>query len=350
MLDWGIGHASRSIPIIRHLQKMNCEALIAANGGAKSLLKQYFPDALYLELPSVTIKYSHSRWLGLKLLLQMPSFILGIFKENKVLQVLIEKHNIDGIISDNRFGCWSNKAPSVYLTHQVNLISPVFGILLSPLLTKMHHWIIRNYSECWIPDLPGNMNEGLAGKLSHPPAKGIESHYIGLLSRFEKPVSQVSTPGNYILAILSGPEPQRSILEKKILEELGDHTLKIVRGLPGYPNRAAPSDNVEWFNHASDELFASLVQGARHIICRSGYSTLMDLVCLGKSAHLIPTPGQTEQEYLAKHLSAAGLYSTQQQDEKIELTDNNEQDIDLQRFNLDKDLMGSTLESWLAKL
>lgn len=350
MLDWGIGHASRSIPILRHLQKMNCEVLIAANGGARSLLKQYFPDVHYLELPSVTIKYSRSKWLGWKLLLQMPWFILGIFKENKSLQALIEQHNIDGIISDNRFGCWSHKVPSVYLTHQVNLISPIFDIFLSPLLTNMHHWIIRNYSECWIPDLPGNMNEGLAGKLSHPPAKGIESHYIGLLSRFEKPVNQVSATGDYILTILSGPEPQRSILEKKILEELGDHTLKIVRGLPGYPDQAAPSDNVEWFNHASDELFASLVHGAQHIICRSGYSTLMDLVCLGKSAHLIPTPGQTEQEYLAKHLSTAGLYSTQQQHEKIALSGNNQQDVDIQRFNISKDLMGSKLESWLATL
>lgn len=280
----------------------------------------------------------------------MPGYLFGIFRENRRLQGLIREFQIDTVISDNRFGCWSRKVPSVYITHQVNLISPLPGSLFSPLLARLHHFIIRRYNECWIPDLPEHGGFALAGRLSHPVPSRPKFHYIGWLSRFAFLKINPLEESGYLLVILSGPEPQRSILEEKVLRELKGQSLKIIRGLPAAADEPPPVSHVEWFNHADDRLFEQLVAGASGIICRSGYSTLMDLIMLGRSAHLIPTPGQSEQEYLARHLSEAGIFTFQDQFKPLQLPVHRVTDFDNMRNKHNTDTLDITLAGWLHRI
>ncbi|MBK9290709.1 MAG: glycosyltransferase [Bacteroidetes bacterium] len=347
-LDWGIGHASRCVPIVRRLIASGHEPVIAASGNGKALLQSHFPEVEVIDFPSVQIKYSRGKHLGWKLLWQMPGFIFGIIREHQKLQQIIHDRGIDALISDNRFGCWSKKIPCVYITHQVNLIAPLFPRLLSPILSRMHHWIIRRYTACWIPDLKGEPN--LAGKLSHPPPEKPESSYVGLLSRFNHAVKQDTSHRPYVLAILSGPEPQRSLLEEKLILELTEYELVIVRGLPGQHTPPPPNARTTWYNHVDDQTFVSLVAGAAHIICRSGYSTIMDLGALGRTAHLIPTPGQTEQKYLALHLGKMGLFSWQSQNGRILLPAQSGSLSPALLAHLKTDHLTLAVDAWLHQL
>lgn len=350
-LDWGIGHAARCIPIIRQLNLLGHEVILAASGGARALLESHFPELKMIDFPSVQVKYSRGKQLWLKLLLQLPKLIFSIYQDNRYLKRLVNTYQIDAVISDNRFGCWNKHLPSVYITHQVNLISPMPGQFLSSILAWLHHQVIKKYDACWIPDIDNPLSGGLAGRLSHPPPKHFNSRYIGLLSRFNKKTERTTVrPGEYILAILSGPEPQRSLLEEKILNELIDKPLIIIRGLPGTSAEPTPIPGISWYNHADDQLFEQLVVQASHIICRSGYSTIMDLVALGRTAHLIPTPGQSEQEYLAKYLSRQGLFSTQNQSERIVLSDFEPISNQNQALSTDSAQYVKVLEDWLQSL
>lgn len=349
-LDWGIGHAARCIPIIRQLNLLGHEVILAASGGAKALLQTHFPELKMIDFPFVQIKYSRGRQLWLKLLLQLPKLVFSIYQDNRYLKHLVKAYQIDAVISDNRFGCWNKRVPSVYITHQVNLISPIPGKFLSTMLTWLHHQVIRKYDECWIPDLDNPQPGGLAGSLSHPPLKHFNSSYIGLLSRFNKTEKINLRQGKYILAILSGPEPQRSLLEKKILNELVDKPLQIIRGLPGKSTEPAPFPGMVWYNHADDQFFEQLVDQASHIICRSGYSTIMDLIALGRTAHLIPTPGQSEQEYLAKHLSDKSLFSTRNQSERIHPSDFDVVADHIQDLSFNFSIYIKVLDAWLQSL
>lgn len=349
-LDWGIGHAARCIPIIKTLNTLGHDVVVAASGGGKALLMRQFPQNTIIDFPSFNIKYSYGKHLWWKLLLQMPAFILSIVKEHRALQSLIRQYRIDGLISDNRFGCWTSLVPTVYITHQVNLISPMLKQFLSPLLASMHQWIIRQYDECWIPDLPDPSNGGLAGSLSHPPAKNTRTRYIGLLSRFDRHCSDTNPKSDYLLAILSGPEPQRSLLEQKIIKELAGKSVKIIRGLPDQDQIPPPNTTFQWFNHADDALFEQLVCNAQHILCRSGYSTLMDLVALGRTAHLIPTPGQSEQEYLARHLSSKGYFTAQHQSERLNIPKPSPDNASFSLSNETPPALVQVLTTWVAHL
>lgn len=349
-LDWGIGHATRCIPIINHLNQSGHEVILAASGSGKVLLQQYFPQLKMIDFPSVQVRYSRGKHLWIKLFLQMPRFLISIFREHFILQRLIKENHIDAVISDNRFGCWSKNVPSVYITHQVNLISPLPGNFLSSILAWLHHQIIRKYHACWIPDLYDDLAGGFAGCLSHPPLRHSNWRYLGVLSRFSKSAYQATHQDTYNLAILSGPEPQRSLFEQKIMKELTGRPLKIIRGLPGKTCDSPPFPNIDWYNHAEDDFFEQLVLQASNIICRSGYSTIMDLVALGRTAHLIPTPGQSEQEYLAKHLSAKGFFTAQKQSEPLKLPEFTDNSVNFGLFSDDLSSYVRVVDEWLQGL
>lgn len=244
---------------------------------------------------------------------QSPSILYGIYKEHRLLKKIIRDYRVDIVISDNRFGLWSKKACSVYLTHQLSIKTPEKMKWAESLLYRMHQWFIKHYDECWVPDMPGRKN--LSGDLSHQHPLPKNGHYIGILSRFEnanwlvKPLDGKGAPE--LLIMLSGPEPQRTIFENIILNELALHAklnAVILRGLPGMAHQSSPLPGVLIFNHLPDEEIGRLIRLAGVIVCRPGYSTIMDLATLGRNAVLVPTPGQTEQEYLARHLSADGLF------------------------------------------
>jgi uncharacterized protein (TIGR00661 family) len=310
-LDWGLGHATRCIPIINELIFQNCEVLIAASGSGFFLLKKEFPSLVILRISSYKIKYSRNkRWLPLKLFLQFPQIIFSIQKENSWLKKNIKKYKIDAVISDNRFGMYSKKVPSVYITHQ--LLIKTGNIFFEKIVQKIHYYFIKKYNYCWVPDCTEN---GLAGELSHQKNMPSNILYIGTLSRFEllKDVPKIYD----VLISISGPEPQRTIFEKLILFQLKNFNKRIliVRGLPN-ENKDLKIDNesIKIVNHLSANELNKAFQQSEIIISRTGYTTIMDLVKLAKNAVLVPTPGQTEQEYLSTYLMKKNFFYSVEQD------------------------------------
>ena len=310
-LDWGLGHATRCIPIINELISQNCEVLIAASGESYFLLKKEFPHLVILRISGYNITYSGDRrWLPFKLLLQFPKIFFPVLKENLWVKKNIKKYEIEAIISDNRFGMYNKKVPSVYITHQ--LLIKTKNRFSEKIAQKIHYHFIKKYKHCWVPDWNEN---GLAGDLSHQENKPSNVLYTGALSRFEL---LKDIPQKYdILISISGPEPQRTIFENKIfvqLESLNKNIL-FVRGLPNETkNLQIDNKSIKIINHLPAAELNKAFQESKMIICRSGYTTIMDLVKLGKNAVLVPTPGQTEQEYLAKYLLEKKLFYSVEQD------------------------------------
>jgi uncharacterized protein (TIGR00661 family) len=318
-LDWGLGHATRCVPIIRELLKQDCTVLIAGEGKTKTLLQQEFPQLQFLPVEGYRIKYAKTKsGLIAKLFFQIPKILSAIRRENNWLRKTVAQYNIDAVISDNRYGLHHPEIYSVFITHQLYIKTP-FSIT-GYLLQQINYWFINRFNECWAPDFCGEPN--LSGKLSHPKRKpSTPVIYLGPLSRFHLP--SVTFPPKHLLILLSGPEPQRSLLEKKLLEQLVYYKdpVLLVRGLPGVspaPQFQAP-DNVSVIHHLPSELLQQAIAEAWMVIGRCGYSTVMDLITLQKKSILIPTPGQTEQEYLAHHLMNNCLALCIEQD-KFKLT------------------------------
>ena len=298
-LDWGLGHASRCVPIIRDLLNNNCEVWLACEGAQEKLLREEFSSLPFLPLKGYRISYSKKGLTG-KLLLQIPSILKSIKEENNWLKEQVVKHGFDAVISDNRYGLYHEKLFSVFITHQLRIKSSL-GKLSEAILQKWNYKLISKFNECWVPDEEGENN--LAGELSHPlQLPSISVKYIGLLSRFKK--LAVSEIKDHLLIILSGPEPQRTIFENKIVDEIINYpgTATIVRGLPGEKNILPSTNTIHFYNHLNAYELNKEMMKAEFVISRSGYSTVMDLAALKKKSILIPTPGQTEQEYLADHL------------------------------------------------
>jgi hypothetical protein len=254
---------------------------------------------------------------------QIPRLLFGIFREHRQLQRIIRKEGIDAVISDNRFGLWSKHTWSVYITHQLMIKAPNGLKWAEPLLHRAHGWFISRYRECWIPDFPGPLN--LSGNLSHQYALPVNGSFIGPLSRFEKTTADTKSvaDGPRWLFLISGPEPQRTLFENIIRRELEhgfDGEAVILLGLPGNDPATESIPGVKIFPHLPDPELRELIRSAGTIICRPGYSTLMDLATLGRTALLVPTPGQTEQEYLARHAAENGSFQVIPQDKlKLEL-------------------------------
>ena len=314
-LDWGLGHATRCVPVIRELINNNCEVWLAGEGVQEKLLREEFSSLPFLPLKGYRIKYAKTGLTG-KLLLQIPSILRSIKEENKWLKEQIIKHGFDAVISDNRYGLHHEKIFSILITHQL-CIKTSLGKWSERFLQKWNYKLIERFNECWIPDEEGENN--LAGELSHPvKLPSTQVKYIGALSRFSSfaPLGDGGIKG-HLLIILSGPEPQRTILENKIIDQVVNYngSATIVRGLPTEKNIIPSTNTIHFYNHlASDELNIEAMK-AEFVISRSGYSTVMDMAALQKKCIFIPTPGQTEQEYLGDHLMKKGFaFCVQQND------------------------------------
>lgn len=308
-LNWGLGHATRCIPIIRALQENNYIPIIASDGIALELLRKEFPNIQTLELPSYQIEYAKNganfKW---KLIKNGPKMIRAILEEKKTIQNWVEKYAIDGIISDNRLGVFSKKIPSVFITHQLNVMTGNTTWISS----KIHQSIIKKYMECWVPDLIGTPN--LTGKLGHIDNPNLKTKYIGPLSRLQK----ILLPKKYdLLVILSGPEPQRGMLEKHLKKEIVKYNGNVIfiEGNIEKEQKTTTIRNVTYYNFMNSTELEQAFNESEMVLCRSGYTTIMDLAQLRKKAFFIPTPGQYEQEYLAKKLKKEGLvpYATQEE-------------------------------------
>lgn len=295
-LNWGLGHATRCIPIINELIRQNFEPVIASDGAALRLLKKEFPLLECHVLPEYNISYSKKevffKW---KLLLQTPKIIAAIKKEKEATRKLVSSQNISGIISDNRWGVRSKKIPSVFISHQLKVLSGSSTFISSKIQQKM----IYKFTESWVPDFETSPN--LSGKMGHLKRPKFPVKYIGPLSRFS--IKELPIKYKYGI-VLSGPEPQRSMLEQRILKEFETclDEVVIVRGVMENITKKEIKGNITIYNYLLAEKLEQVLNSCEFIISRSGYSSIMDLAKLGKKAFLIPTPGQPEQEYLAKRL------------------------------------------------
>lgn len=308
-LDWGLGHATRCIPVIRELMDLGCEVWLAGEGVQAALLKSEFPTLPFLPLQGYRVRYSKSsKGFFFKIMSQLPKIVFSIKKEHKWLKKQVKTHDFDGILADNRFGLYHKKVPGIFITHQLTIKSPL-GEWSERIIQSWNYRYINRFTECWVPDLAGENN--LAGELSHPEKKpSIPVRYLGLLSRFKE--NEAVKKEGHLLFILSGPEPQRTILEDKIVNEISHYsgTATIIRGLPSSLSIIPSTEMIKFYNHLPAEELNEEMQKADWVISRCGYSTVMDIVKLGKKSILFPTPGQTEQEYLAKYLKEKNIAFT----------------------------------------
>jgi uncharacterized protein (TIGR00661 family) len=314
-LDWGLGHATRCIPIILNLIQREQEVLIGGSGESLELLRKEFPRLPTFDLPPYAPRYSSSgAGMIARMIFQLPKFIRTISEEHAAVEKIVERENIDIVISDNRYGCWSSQVPSVFITHQSNILMPKRFGWLAKVVRSKNEALIRKFSYCWIPDFPDG--QSLAGDLINfgKFKTKVNVDYIGALSRFANSEGQ-SDVSNYkykCLAICSGPEPQRSFLENTLAKQLenSDISYFIVRGKIS----TAATTNENSADYLTTKDLKNKILESEFIIARSGYSTIMDLSTLRKKAIFIPTPGQTEQEYLAKRLKKIGIADFQTQD------------------------------------
>ncbi len=306
-LDWGLGHATRDIPLIHELLNAGCEIVIAAEGKHAALLAAEFPRLTILPLPGYHIRYSQKGlFFGLKIIRQIPQIWRAVRFEQAWLRKTVAELGIHAVISDNRFGLYHPDIPCVFISHQL-LIKTPFGGFTERLLQKINYRFINRYTACWVPDFAGEPN--LSGVLAHPPQLPANTTYLGCLSRFE-PMPGVEKKYD-LLALISGPEPQRSNLEALVLAQLkqmpGIKAL-IVSGRPDEAARKEPGPGITQVSHLNARDLNEAMLAADMVLCRSGYTTLMDLAKLNKKAILVPTPGQSEQEYLGRYLMQKGYF------------------------------------------
>ena len=301
-LDWGLGHTTRCIPVIQELLHQNFTVLIAAVGNSAHLLRKEFPGLTILSLKGYQICYSNTKvFFKVKLFGQIPKILKAINHEHTWLKQIIKEYKIDIVVSDNRYGLYNSKIKSIFITHQLAIETGY--AFTNWLVQKLNYRLINKFNQCWIPDDEAPFD--LAGKLSHPKEMPIvPTKYIGILSRFKKDTTEKNID---LLVLISGPEPQRTALENMMLLQMTKFSLKmvLVRGLPGASNKNINTNKeLQILDHLPATELNKLIQSSKIVIARSGYSTIMDLIALQQKAILIPTPGQTEQEYLAEYLSA----------------------------------------------
>jgi UDP-N-acetylglucosamine transferase subunit ALG13 len=301
------------IPVVNMLSRMNHNVMVAAGEEHLNLFREELPGLKLIPFPGFRPGYSRYLPQYLSLLFKTPLLLFHIFKEHSRLKSLIKEYSIEIVISDNRFGLWNKKVRTAYVTHMPRIPFPQPFHFLEFIGISLHRFIIRKYSFCFIPDLPGEIN--LSGRLSHGLKLPENVRYIGILSRFADPSttsSALTDSFKHNTVILSGPEPQRRIFKEKILNLLKDEktTTLFLEGRPGKGSTIAREENFVFCSHLPAPEMRKMIDTSEKIIARAGYSTIMDLVSLKKSALLVPTPGQTEQEYLAGLLSSRHWFSS----------------------------------------
>jgi UDP:flavonoid glycosyltransferase YjiC (YdhE family) len=347
-LDWGLGHATRCIPVIHELLAQGAEPWLAGEKAQEQLLRSEFPQLQFLHLAGYRIRYSKtSAGLIWKMIRQVPKMRNAIQYENEWLKKMIAKYRFAAVISDNRYGLYNEKIPCVFITHQLQIKSAA-GKWTEALLQKSNYRYIERFSTCWVPDESGEPNLGAA--LSHPKQMPrVPVKYCGVLTRMNK--TEAVEEKGHLLIILSGPEPQRTLLENKIVEEISEYpgTVTVVRGLPGGAHLIPSTNGINFYNHLPAMELNKEMERAEWVISRSGYSTVMDAVYLRKKCIFIPTPGQTEQEYLSESLLMKKVaYSTKQKNfslrKALQAANNFQYELPrLEKHDRLKELVGSLL-------
>jgi len=304
-MNWGLGHASRCIPLVQRWLDEGNEVILGGDGESLTLLRKHFPKLRYTYLAPLNLRYSAGKRQVWAMIKAMPKLLKWSIQDHMMLKALLREEPIDCVLSDNRFGLYSRQTECIYMTHQLYIMLPKGWRWAEKIASRLHARVYTRYNKVWVPDYEEEA-KSLAGRLSHPKNGQCTMNnvqYVGPLSRFENiPYTQMTR--NYdVVAVLSGLEPHRTMMEKEILARYKESAEKvlIVQGLMHRPNTRIKRGNVTLVPTMSDAELVAALKGAKHIIARSGYSTIMDMDTLGLmgKAELIPTPGQPEQEYLA---------------------------------------------------
>lgn len=322
-LNWGLGHASRCVPLIHRLLDEGHEVVIGGDGMSFTLLRKHFPKLRYVYLAPLDLHYSRSGNQTWAMLKAIPQLLLWRNKDRLMLKAILQEEHFDQVISDNRPGLYNKQVECIYITHQLQIRLTKTWQWAEATASRIHARMYTRFNKVWIPDYE-DINHSLAGELSHPgnlrlSRKKTEFQYIGPLSRFHSSITHKPSPINYeVVAVLSGLEPQRTLLEQELIERYSgkEGRVLIVQGLVNHPNTRIKRGNLTIVPSMADAELLPALLNARHIIARSGYSTIMDLEALGLLSvgnnkplpvhiELIPTPGQPEQEYLAAWLKDA---------------------------------------------
>lgn len=305
-LNWGLGHATRCIPLVRQHLEQGDEVVLGGDGESLLLLQRHFPQLRVIHLPSLELRYTNNDQQRGFYLRAIPALLRFTIADHYYLRQQLAIEHFDLIISDNRFGLFTRQTRCVYITHQLYVRLPRRLRIFQPLARAVHACVFKRYHEVWVPDY-ANREESLAGELCHGGSFDTNVKYIGPLSRFTSsagaPKELRSNSEYKVVAILSGLEPQRSIFERAILERYANSSEKVllVRGKVAEAQTMISRNNITIVASLSDQALLDAMEQATTIIARSGYSTIMDLAVLGllHKAELYPTPGQSEQEYLA---------------------------------------------------
>jgi predicted glycosyltransferase len=326
-LNWGLGHAARCVPIINELLEQGADVYVGADKGPYELLIREFPTVKFITFPGLRIKYPPGILFIPFMFYLFPKMLIQINKEHKFLQELMNEYNFDIVISDNRYGIWNRAAKTVFMTHQVVIKTDKLLEKFTPIFFKISKYFIKNFDQLWIPDVEGENN--LSGDLAHSYIIKNKTQFIGILSRFHKTLlvqDYKSSTADYksgtaekykydICVIISGPEPQRTNFEKLIIHQIEKTSLHavIITGTPDKQMKPLGFGNGIIYPHLNGVMMQAVIEASGVVISRSGYTTIMDLAVMGKKAIFMPTPGQTEQEYLAEMLMKKGLIYYQKQ-------------------------------------
>jgi hypothetical protein len=309
ILNWGLGHASRSSVVIDALLARGIEVEPVSDGQALEWIKRRFPNLNCHEIKGLNPEYPANGSMVFSMMKQLPGFIWAISREHAAFEKLAEERSADAVISDNRYGCYAGKLPSVFLGHQLQIQLPAGSGWMSPAVQFVNRHYLSPFNEIWIPDhsdreLSGDLSTGFEGR----------ARFLGRLSHLKISNSETQTKKKYLF-LLSGPEPQRSLLERKISRWPGLKAAEcsLVRGTSSKRMQVYPM-GMEVHDLADSETIARLLASHEMLVCRPGYSTLCDLWQSNSKALLIPTPGQTEQEYLGSRMQNIGLAMSVQQD------------------------------------
>jgi UDP:flavonoid glycosyltransferase YjiC (YdhE family) len=333
-LNWGLGHATRDIPIIEELLQRGHEVTVGTSGNALALLQRECPDCNFIFFKDYPAPYSDSRFFLPTFIAGIPGLLRAIAQEKKRFEVILAENRFDLIISDNRMSVYSSKVPSYFISHQLRYSMPrylyPFEVMTMPFNSFFHSKFVRVI----VPDInPNGGSNNLCGKLcrSNVNATNRRVYYAGILTSTKKMALERDLD---FLAIASGPEPQRTRLEEIIMKQIqqlpGEKV--VLLGSPQKEYHKKLDEHTTVHSYVSTEEKTQLMNRARFIIARSGYTTMMELAELETRHGLFtPTPGQTEQEYLSRYYAREGWFLSRSQ-YKLKLAEDSEKAMQYRGF------------------
>mgnify|MGYP003351461939 CR=1 FL=1 len=303
-LDWGLGHATRCVPLIRSLIQAGHLVHFGVTETTKKILDEEFTHLNKYYLSETKIHYHKFLPAWFSILLQTPRLLTNIQREKKITKKIFDQINPDVVISDNRYGCYFPKAKNILITHQLKFKQTGLSFFSENIVNHL----VKHFQEIWVPDFD-NKTLNLSGELSRNKKFELTTKFIGPLSRLEP--STINQEKKYSFCFLiSGPESLRSIFEKEAVAFVKNSNEKcaIVRGSSLHHKIIETTLNCDVFDLPDRKKLEHIISVSETIVCRSGYSSIMDIVKMKKAAFIYPTPGQSEQLYLAKYNSKHRMF------------------------------------------